>query len=144
MVLVMPAGRFMRRDQAQFTSLTDGLHKLADDGRAWVAAEAALAKAEVKADTRRLLWLALVIGLALLGLMTAFMLFALFVVAALAPYVGSLAASAGLLAAALAVVSGACVWAGVHMARQRFGIMHLLQRWGQVMMRGKEALHENA
>lgn len=133
----------MRRDQAQFTSLKDGLHRLKDDGRAWMAAEAALAKAEVKADTRRVLWLVVVMGLAFVGLMTAFMLFVAFVVVSLAPYVGSFATSVGIFAAALAVLSAACTWVAVHMARQRFGIIELLQRWGQVVMRGKEALHEN-
>lgn len=116
--------------------MMDAVDRLWRSGRSWFAAEARLAQAELSADGSRLIWLAVIGGLALVCAWMAVLLLAFGVVAAIAPFVGGLAKAAGIMGAALAVVAVLCAWWTVHSLRSRMGVMALLKRWQALLRQG--------
>jgi hypothetical protein len=121
-----------RRNPKTGDSLRDTLRRFSQSGRSWVLAEAALAKAELASDGRRLGVIVAIAALAIGTLLAAIMLFALFLVSLLAPYVGGLANAAGILALVLLLVTGLAVWRAWAMARAELGLVSLLKRWADV------------
>ncbi len=105
--------------------------KLSSEGQSWLAAEAALAKAELASDGKRLMAI-VALGVVACGcVLSAMMMFSLFMVSLLAPYVGGLSAAAGVLVLALLIFSFICTWLASHLARSKLGISAVLERWAQ-------------
>jgi Putative Actinobacterial Holin-X, holin superfamily III len=119
----------MPRDAVKDEPLLASLHKLTRDGRSWVAAEAALAQAEVASDGKRIALMLALSVIALGCLFAAVMVLTLALVAFLAPHVGSMANAAGLLSLALLLITGLSAWRIWYLASKEFGVLSILKRW---------------
>jgi hypothetical protein len=119
----------MPRDAARDEPLLASLHRLTRDGRSWVAAEAALAQAEVASDGKRIALMLALTVVALGCLFAAVIVLSLGVVAFLAPLVGGMANAAGLLSLALLGITGLSAWRIWYLATQEFGLLSVLKRW---------------
>jgi uncharacterized membrane protein YqjE len=115
------------------------LQKLLSAGQSWIAAEAALAKAELASDGKRLILLIALGALACGCVFSAVMMLSLFLVSLLAPYVGGLTAAAGVLVLALLIMAFICTWLAIYLARSKLGILALLERWKQFADRRQKA-----
>ncbi len=119
----------MPRDKLKSEPMLESLHRLSRDGRSWIAAEAALAQAEVASDGKRLVQM-LLLGAFLMGcIFAAVILASIFIVAVLAPYVGGLTTAAGLLSLLLTITAAFTAWRVWYLASQQFGILTVLKRW---------------
>jgi uncharacterized membrane protein YqjE len=126
----------MPRDRLKDEPMLASLHRLSRDGRSWIAAEAALAQAEVASDGRRLAQM-LLLGALLLGcLFAAVILACVFVVAFLTPYVGGLPNAAGLLSLLLMLIAAMMGWRVWYLASQQFGVLSVLKRWWNIAAAG--------
>jgi Putative Actinobacterial Holin-X, holin superfamily III len=119
----------MPRDAVKDEPLLASLHKLTRDGRSWVAAEAALAQAEVASDGKRIALMLALSVIALGCLFAAVMVLTLALVAFLAPHVGGMANAAGLLSLALLLITGLSAWRIWYLASKEFGVLSILKRW---------------
>ena len=119
----------MPRDTLSGEPLLASLHRLTRDGRSWVAAEAALAQAEVASDGKRIAIMLALTVIALGCLFAAVILLSLAVVAFLAPHVGGIGNAAALLSLALLVITGLSVWRIWYLASTEFGVLSVLKRW---------------
>ncbi len=119
----------MPRDHLTSESLMASLHRLSRDGRSWIAAEAALAQAEVVSDGRRLAVMLALAAVVFGSLFTAVILLSAFVVTLLAPFVSGLANAAGILGLALLVLSALLGWRIWVLASQEFGLPSVFKRW---------------
>jgi Putative Actinobacterial Holin-X, holin superfamily III len=132
----------MPREKPTDESMFASLHRLSRDGRSWLAAEAALAQAEVASDGRRLAeilgFIALVIGC----LLAALILLSVFFVAVLAPYVGGMANAAGLLSLGLIIVAALASWRIWHLSSEEFGLLAVFKRWWSIAATGPGATHD--
>ncbi len=128
----------MPRESLKDQSILASLYRLSRDGRGWIAAEAALAQAEVASDGRRIVVMLALVGLVFGFLFAAVILLSLFVVALLAPHVGGLASAAGLLSLALLIVAALISWRVWHMATQQFGLLSVLERWWSLAAKAPE------
>lgn len=128
----------MPRNEPASESVAGSLSQLATDGRAWLHAEAALARAHIAGDGRRL---AYVLGLIVFGLIAAaasLMLLVLSAVVAMAPYVGGLANAAGLLGLFMGVAAALLIWATVSTVRVWPGATAVFRRWTRILSQGLE------
>ena len=117
----------------------DSLYQLSGSGRSWIAAEAALAKAELRADGQRFLVIVVLAAMVMGCVFSALMLFSLFLVAVLAPFVGGLSSAAGLLALGFFAVAAATGLVIYYMSRRQLGISNLAKRWFNFAAHGLSA-----
>lgn len=132
----------MPRENLQEDNMIASLHRLSRDGRSWIAAEAAFAKAELASDGRRLIGLFVMAALVLGCLFSAVILLSLFVVVLAAPHVGGLAIAAGLLAVGLLIVAALTSWRIWVLVTKEFGIKTMLTRWWNIFGQTSERKNE--
>jgi uncharacterized membrane protein YqjE len=127
-----------RRNDQPHESLRDTFRRFSLSGKSWIAAEAELAQAELASDGRRLVVIfalaVLVVGTAL----AAIMLFTLFLVSLIAPYVGGLANAAGLLALVLLILAAGAGWWAWNLAHSELGLVSVVKRWAYIAGKGME------
>jgi uncharacterized membrane protein YqjE len=126
-----------RSDQPH-ESLRDTLRRFSQTGRSWISAEAELAQAELASDVRRI---AVIFALAVFVLCTALaaiMLFTLFLVSLIAPYVGGLANAAGILALVLVILAAGAGWWAWNLAHAQLGVVSIVKRWADIAGKGQE------
>ncbi len=129
----------MRREKSKSGTVMDSLYQLSGNGRSWIAAEAALAKAELRADGQRFLIIVVLAAMVMGCVFSAIMLFSLFLVAVLAPFVGGLSSAAGLLALGFFAVAAATGLVIYYMSRRQLGISNLAKRWFNFAAHGLSA-----
>ena len=129
----------MRREKSKGETVMDSLYQLSGSGRSWIAAEAALAKAELRADGQRFLVIVELAAMVMGCVFSAIMLLSLFLVAVLAPFVGGLSAAAGLLALGFFAVAAATGLVIYYMSRRQLGISNLAKRWFNFAAHGLSA-----
>jgi Putative Actinobacterial Holin-X, holin superfamily III len=105
------------------------LHRLSRDGRSWIAAEAALAKAEVAADAWRLLFVMGLAGALMACVFAIIILIPLLLVAVLAPYVGGFATAAAIAMTGLVLLAGLLGWLMWYLLSKDSGVLSVLKRW---------------
>lgn len=132
----------MPRENLQEDNMIASLHRLSRDGRSWIAAEAAFAKAELASDGRRLIGLFVMAALVLGCLFSAVILLSLFLVILAAPHVGGLAIAAGLLAVGLLIVAALTSWRIWVLVTKQFGIKTMLTRWWNIIAQKSEQKNE--
>jgi Putative Actinobacterial Holin-X, holin superfamily III len=135
---ILPMPLQGRRNDQTHESLRDTFRKLSQKGRSWIAAEAELAQAEIASDVRRI---AIIVALAVSVLGAAFvamMLFMLFLVSLIAPYVGGLANAAGVLALVLVILAAGAGWWAWNLAHAQLGVVSILKRWADIAGNGGE------
>jgi hypothetical protein len=105
---------------------------LAEDGRAWIAAEASLVKAHLAQEAKRLALICVlfVVGLVSLGL--GFALLVAYVFALLAPLLGGLANAAGALAIVLFAIAALSAWIIVAQIKRTVGLRAVYGRWARM------------
>lgn len=126
-----------RNDQPH-ESLRESFRRFSQTGRSWITAEAELARAELASDGRRI---AVIFALAMLVMgaaLAAIMLFTLFLVSLIAPYVGGLANAAGLLALVLVILAAGAGWWAWNLAHAQLGVVSIVKRWVHVAAKGVE------
>jgi uncharacterized membrane protein len=116
--------------------LSETLHRLSQDGREWMRAEAALARAEVSADSRRLVLALCFTAGALATAIGAVALLSFAAVAYLAPYVGGLANACICIGVVMAAIAIACALAVKQFAASATGVTALARRWGKLAAAG--------
>lgn len=134
-----PALPLLVRKKHSRLHVKDAFQKLLSDGQTWIAAEAALAKAELASDGKRLIAIFALGALACGCVFSAVIMFSLFMVSLLAPYVGGLTTAAGVLALALLIIAFICTWLATYLARSKLGISAVLERWKQFAARRQKA-----
>lgn len=112
------------------------LHRLSRDGRSWIAAEAALAQAEVASDGRRLVVMLALMALVFGCLFAAVILISVFFMVLMAPHVAGMANAAGLLSLGLVTLAASMSWRIWYLASQQFGILSVLKRWWSFAAKG--------
>lgn len=117
-------------------SLLLSLRKLLHDGRDWVSAEFALARAEISADGKRLVSILILAACAIASAIAAMVLLGLFVTALIAPYVGGLANAAGCLAVVMIIITVVSAVVMLRMVRSNMGISTVIKRWRSVATEG--------
>ncbi len=132
----------MPREKPADESMLASLHRLSRDGRSWLAAEAALAQAEVTSDGRRLAEILGFLALLACCLFAALILLSVFVVAVLASYVGGIANAAGLLSLGLLVVAMLASWRIWHLSSKEFGLLAVFKRWWRIAATGPGGTHD--
>jgi hypothetical protein len=129
----------MPRDNLESEPVLDSLFKLARGGRSWMAAEAALAKAELSADGKRLALIVVLAALAISNIIAAVMLASGGTVLLLAPHVGGLANATGILTFVLVILAAICSWWIFHLTQSPLGITSVLKRWGLMATKANES-----
>jgi Putative Actinobacterial Holin-X, holin superfamily III len=119
----------MQREGTNAETKIASLHKLYSDGRSWIAAEAALAQAEVASDGKRLAVMLGLVAVVFGCVFTAVVLLSAFLVSLLAPYVSGLANAAGLLGLVLVIVAAVTAWRLWLLATKEFGVLLVVRRW---------------
>lgn len=132
MELTGPTRAQVPRDKLKGEPISESLSKLLRDGSLWIAAEAALAKAELTADGKRLAVVLFLSAVIIGSIGSAVMLASAAIVLLLAPHVGGIANAAGFLALVLAVLAAASGWWIFHLVQSRLGIASILKRWGVI------------
>ncbi len=132
----------MPREKPTDDSMFASLHRLTRDGRSWLAAEAALAQAEVASDGRRLVEILGFLALVICCLFAALILLSVFVVAVLASYVGGMANAAGLLSLGLIIVAVLASWRIWHLSSKQFGLLAVFKRWWSIAATGPGGMND--
>jgi hypothetical protein len=122
----------MPRESLKGEPLMASLHRLSRDGRSWIAAEAALAQAEVASDGRRLAVILALVAVVFGSLFTAVILLSAFLVSLLAPYVSGLANAAGILGLFLLILAALLGWRIWFLASREFGLPSVFKRWWNI------------
>lgn len=122
----------MPREKLAGETMMASLHQLSRDGRAWIAAEAAFAQAEVASDGKRLAVMLALVAVGFGCLFTAVILLSVFVVVFLAPHVSGLGNAAGLLGLALVAIAALTGWRIWSLATKQFGLLSVLKRWWNI------------
>jgi Putative Actinobacterial Holin-X, holin superfamily III len=128
----------MPRDRVIAEPLTASLHQLSRDGRSWIEAEAALAKAEFAADGKRIVMMLVMVSVVFGCLFAAVLLLSAFAVSLLAPYVNGLANAAGVLGLALLILAAVLGWRIRLLASTGFGALAVFKRWWNLPIRNPE------
>lgn len=132
----------MPHEDAKGKSTLSLLQRLSKDARSWMAAEAALAQAEVTSDGRRIIFVVALVALAFACVLSSVILLCIFGVALLAPYLGGLAPAAGVLSLSLIIVTGLIGWRLWKLASQEFGILAVFKRWWNIAANGPGEKHD--
>jgi Putative Actinobacterial Holin-X, holin superfamily III len=122
----------MPRETLKGESIQDSLFKLSRDGRSWISAEAALARAEIASDGKRMLVIMVLTAIVTGSTLAAVLLASAGVVVFLAPHVGGLANAAGIVALICMLLAAGCSWWILHLTQSRLGIAAVLKRWGRM------------
>jgi Putative Actinobacterial Holin-X, holin superfamily III len=122
----------MPRENLKREPLMASLHRLSRDGRSWIAAEAALAQAEVASDGKRLAVIFALMAVVFGSLFTAVILLSAFLVSLLAPFVSGLANAAGILGLLLLILATLLGWRIWFLAAQEFGLASVFKRWWNI------------
>jgi uncharacterized membrane protein (DUF485 family) len=130
----------MPRDGSRGERVTASLHTLSQDGRSWIAAEAALAQAEVAADGKRLVLIVTLVAVVFGCLFASVILLSAYVVSLLAPYVNGLANAAGILGFLLLVLAAIMGWRIRALTSTEFGLITVLKRWWSTVAKTSEAV----
>jgi hypothetical protein len=125
----------MPREHLKGEPLMATLHRLSRDGRSWIAAEAALAQAEVASDGKRLAVIFALAAVVFGSLFTSVILMSAFLVSLLAPYVSGLANAAGILGLLLLILAAVLGWRIWFLASQEFGLPSLFKRWWKISVK---------
>jgi Putative Actinobacterial Holin-X, holin superfamily III len=128
----------MPRENHGREGVTASLYRLSQDGRSWIAAEAALAKAEVFSDGKRLAWIVVLLALVCGCMFASVILLSAFVVTLLAPYVNGLANAAGIMGLLLAALAVALVWRIRTLASTQLGLTVVAKRWWNIFAKSPE------
>lgn len=129
----------MPHENLKGETLMASFHRLSRDGRSWIAAEAALAQAEVASDGRRLAVMLALAAITFSSLFTAAIFLSAFMVSLLAPYVSGLANAAGILGLVLLFLAALLSWRIWFLASREFGLSSVLKRWWNIAAQSKGA-----
>lgn len=113
--------------------------RFSKSGRSWIKAESDLARAELASDSKRAAFIFLLAVLSIAAVLSGTMLLMLFIVALLAPFVGGLANSAGILAFVLIFLAIGAAWWAWKLIHAELGLVSVVKRWMHVANRNMEA-----
>ncbi len=122
----------MPRENLKAEPLMASLQRFSRDGRSWIAAEAALAQAEVASDGKRLAVILALVAVVFGSLFSAVILLSAFLVSLLAPHVSGLANAAGILGLVLLMLAALLGWRIWSLASREFGLQLIFKRWWNI------------
>lgn len=126
-------------DRSERQSITETIDRLSKEGRSWIAAEAAYAKSEVASDGKRVVTMLILAAVAFGSIFSAIIMASLYVLELIAPHVGGMKNSAGLVALVLVLVvliCGGIIW---RLSTSELGIATVCKRWWKLMQPKRRA-----
>lgn len=122
-----------RPDRQQRQSIKDTIDRISADGRSWIAAEAAYAKSEIASDGKRVLTMLILAVVAVGSVFSAMIMASFYILALIAPHVGGMKNSAGIVALVLVLLVFICSGIIWRLSASELGIATVCKRWWKMI-----------